>query len=87
MASGGFRATGLTGAAASGLHPSYSNARSRPCLQPTPQLMAKPDPGPTEQGQGLNLQPHGSYSDLFLLPHDGNSHTLFFKLILWFIDT
>ena len=23
-----------------------------------------PDPQPTEQGQGLNLQPHGSQSDL-----------------------
>ena len=24
-----------------------------------PQLMAMPDPLPTEQGQGLNLRPHG----------------------------
>jgi len=32
-------------------------------LQPTPQLMATPDPQPTEQGQGLNPQPHGSWSD------------------------
>ena len=29
-------------------------------LQPTPQLLATPDPQPTEQGQGSNLQPHGS---------------------------
>ena len=25
--------------------------------------MARPDPQPTEQGQGLNPQPHGSQSD------------------------
>ena len=32
------------GAAAASLRYSYSNARSKPCLQPTPQLMATPDP-------------------------------------------
>ena len=32
---------------------------SEPHLQPTPQLMAMPDPQPTEQGQVLNPQPHG----------------------------
>ena len=32
-------------------------------LQPTPQLMATPDPQPSEQGQGLNRKPHGSQSD------------------------
>ena len=30
------------------------------CLLPTPELMAMPDPQLTEQGRGLNLQPHGS---------------------------
>ena len=30
------------------------------CCRPTPQLMAMPDPPPTERGQGSNLQPHGS---------------------------
>ena len=34
-------------------------AESEPHLQPTPQLMAMPDPQPTEQGQGLNLHPYG----------------------------
>ena len=29
-------------------------------LQPTPQLMAVPDPQATERGHGLNPQPHGS---------------------------
>ena len=42
-------------------------------LQPTPQLPATPDPQPTEQGQGSNLQPHGDQSDLFLLRHNRNS--------------
>ena len=39
---------------------SHSNAGSEPRLQPTPQLTATPDRQPTEQGQGLNPQPHGS---------------------------
>ena len=41
---GGSQARGLTGATAAGLHHSHSNARSEPRLQPTPQLMAMPDP-------------------------------------------
>ena len=57
---GGFQARGLIGAVATGLRQSHSNAGSEPRLQPTPQLMAMPDPRPTEQGQGLNPQPHGS---------------------------
>ena len=32
---------------------------------------------PTEQGQGSIPQSHGSYSDLFLLHHDGNSYFFF----------
>ena len=35
---------------------SHSNAGSKPCLQPIPQLTATP----TEQGQGLKPQSHGS---------------------------
>ena len=41
---GGSQARGLIGAPASGLHHSHSNARSQPCLRPTPQLTATPDP-------------------------------------------
>ena len=52
-------------AAAAGLHHSYSNARSKPHLWPTAQLMASPDPQPTEQGQGWNPHPHESKSDSF----------------------
>ena len=51
---------GLIGAVAAGLRHSHSNAGSEPRLQPTPQLTARPDPQPTEQGQGSNLHPHGS---------------------------
>ena len=43
MAYGGSQARGPIGAVAMGLHLSHSNARSEPCLQPTPQLMATPD--------------------------------------------
>ena len=55
---GGSQARNLMGAA--GLHQSHSNAGSEPHLPPTPQLRATPDPKPTEQDQGSNLQPHGS---------------------------
>ena len=41
------------------LHHSHSNRVSAPLLQPTPQLMAMPDPQPIEQGQGSNSCPHG----------------------------
>ena len=37
-----------------------SNAGSKPRLRPIPQLTTTPAPQPTEQGQGLNLQPPGS---------------------------
>ena len=42
-----------------GLHHSHSNSGSELRLRPTPQLTATQDQ-PTEQGQGSNLQPHGS---------------------------
>ena len=50
---------GVESAAVAGSHHSHSNTGSDPHLQPTPQLMATPDPRHTEQGQGLNPQPHG----------------------------
>ena len=59
-AHGGSQARDPIRAVASGLYQSHSNARSEPCLQPTPQLTAMPDPQPTEQGQGLNPQRRGS---------------------------
>ena len=43
-AHGGSQARGPIGAVAAGLHHSHSNAESEPHLQPTPQLMATPDP-------------------------------------------
>ena len=51
---------GLIRAVAAGLRQRHSNAGSEPHLQPTPQLMAMPDPQPTERSQGSNQQPHGS---------------------------
>ena len=44
------------------LRHSHSNTGSEPCLQPTPQLTAMPDPWCTEQGQGSNLHPYGCWS-------------------------
>ena len=44
MAFGGSYARGRIGAVAAGLHQSHSNKGSKPCLQPTPQLMAVLDP-------------------------------------------
>ena len=43
-ANGGSQARGRIGAVAAGLHQSHSNAGSEPCLKPTPQLVATPDP-------------------------------------------
>ena len=54
------QARGLIGAVATSLRQSHSNAGSEPRLQATPQLTATLDPQPTEQGQGPNLQLHGS---------------------------
>ena len=44
MAYEGFQDRGQIGAVATDLHQSHSNAGSEPRLQPTPQLMAMPDP-------------------------------------------
>ena len=57
---GDSQARGWNEAVAAGRRHSHSNARSEACLWPTPQLTTTPDPSSTEQGQGLNLQPHGS---------------------------
>ena len=59
-AHGGSQARGRIGATRAGLHHIHSNAGSELCLRPTSQLVAMPDPEPTEQGQGLNMQPHDS---------------------------
>ena len=46
-------------AEAASVHHSHSNARSELPLQPTLQLMATPDPSPTDRGQESNLPSHG----------------------------
>ena len=60
---GGSQARSLIRAVAAGPRHSHSNAGFEVCLQATPQLKATPDPQPTEQGQVLNPQHHGSWSD------------------------
>ena len=54
-------ARGQMRAAAAGLYHSHSKAGSQPHLQPTLQLVAMPDPLPTERDQGLNPHTHGHY--------------------------
>ena len=46
-------------AVAASLCHSHSNAESEPCLCPTPQLTATPDPLPTQRGQRSNLCAQG----------------------------
>ena len=43
-ACGSSQARGPVGATAASLHHSHSNTGSEPCLRPTPQLMATPEP-------------------------------------------
>ena len=63
MAYGGSQARGPTAAAAAGPGRSHSSAGSELRPKSIPQPTAMPDPQPTEQGQGSNLQPHVSQSD------------------------
>ena len=44
VAFGGSQAKGRIRAVAAGLRQSHSNAKFDPCLRPTPQLTATPDP-------------------------------------------
>ena len=48
VAHGNSQARGQIGATAAGLCNSHSNARYKPRLRPTPELMAMPDPQPTK---------------------------------------
>ena len=56
---GSSQARGQIRATAASLYLSHNNMGSQPPLQPTPQLMAMPDPRPTVQGQGSNPHTHG----------------------------
>ena len=67
------QARGQIGAVATGPCHSHSSMGSEPRLWPALQLMTMPDPQPTEQGQKLELSPHGCWSDSFLLSHEGHS--------------
>ena len=59
---GSSQARSQVGAAAASLCHSHSHAGSELCLRPTPQLKTTPDPWPTEQSQGSDPHPHGSWS-------------------------
>ena len=65
------QARGRIRATVASLHHSHSNMGSKPCQQPTPQLTATPDLGPTERDQGSNLHLHGYWLDSFPLSHNG----------------
>ena len=60
----------------------HSSAGSKPCLQPTQQLTAKPDCLiPTHWARpGSNPHPHGYWLDLFPLCHRRNSLVFLFEL-------
>ena len=83
-AHGGSQSRGRIWAVAAGLCQSYSNTRSKPWIQPTPQFTTTPDPEPTEWGRGSNPHPHGSWWGLLPLCHGSNSLTLFLiSSLLW----
>ena len=50
---GGSQVRSRMGATVAGLRHSHTNEGSDPCLRPTAQLTAMPDPSPTERSQGL----------------------------------
>ena len=68
VAYGGSQARGLIGTVAACLRHSHSNIRSKPCLWPTPQLMATLDPNPLRKARNRTCK------------NDGNSCSVFF----WF---
>ena len=80
---GGSQARGPIGATAAGLCHSHSSARSKPGMQPTPQITAMLDTWSDERGQGSNPHPHGSWLDLFLLHNDGNSTNTCYCQSFW----
>jgi len=77
---GGSRARGRIRPTTAGAYATVtSTIISKLRLQPTPQRkVMPPDPKPTVEGLGSNLQPHGSWLDSFPLFHDGNSWALAF---------
>ena len=78
MAYGGSQARGLTGAVATGLGHSHSNAGSKAHLWPTPHSQQCQILSPLRKSQASISQTHGSWSDSFLLHHDRNSNNNYF---------
>ena len=78
---GGSQARGLIGATAHSLCQSHSNTGSKLCLWPIPQLMHGNAKSLTHWARpGIVTQPHGSYSDSFILQYFA---TNFWMLILY----
>ena len=88
MAYGSSQARGWIGAIAASLHHSHSNAGSGPCLWPTPQLMATPDPRPTEQGHRLNYILMDIVKFISTAPHWELPRFYYFRTVLssWKIE-
>ena len=78
----GSQARGRIGAVSTGLRHSQSHTRSEPCLWPTPQLTATPDPWPTEWGQGLACALMDTRQIRFLWATTGTPASLFWLIIL-----
>ena len=70
------QARGRIGAAAASLTTATATQGSELCLRHTPQLVATPDPQPTEQGQGSNPHLNGYSLVLNPLSHHGTSTPL-----------
>ena len=77
---GSSQARGQIGATAVDQGHSHNNANSEPCLRPTPELTAMPDPLTAERGQGSNPHPHECQSGLLPLNHEENSPYWFLEL-------
>ena len=75
---GSSQVRGWIGVAATGLHHSHHNTRSKSLLRLTLQLVAMLDPSPTEQVQGWNLHPHGHC--VGFLTHWATMGTLYFSI-------
>ena len=82
MAYGGSQARGQIGAVAAGLHQCHSNLGSKLHLLPTPQLMAMPDPKPTERGQGSNSHLHGCQTGSLTTEPQWEFFVVLFKIVI-----
>ena len=76
---GSSQARGRIGAVPASLHHSLSNARSKPCLWPTPQLTAILDP--LSEARDWNHILMDTSQDHYHWATTGTSHSLYFKML------